>query len=62
MHGGRAGTAAVRRHQAPLGMRAAVRNAWPWRSIRRVRLDAEHLRESVALLRETATAPAAPHR
>ncbi|MEU3526968.1 hypothetical protein AB0E62_24360 [Streptomyces sp. NPDC038707] len=30
--------------------------------IRRVRLDAEHLRESVALLRETATAPAASHR
>ncbi|MYW15999.1 hypothetical protein GT039_10425 [Streptomyces sp. SID2955] len=30
--------------------------------IRRVRLDADHLRESVALLREAAAAPAAPGR
>ncbi|MGW2032485.1 MULTISPECIES: hypothetical protein [Streptomyces] len=30
--------------------------------IRRVRLDADHLRESVALLREAAAGPAAPRR
>ncbi|MEU6671628.1 hypothetical protein [Streptomyces sp. NPDC046727] len=30
--------------------------------IRRVRLDADHLRESVALLREAAAAPDAPRR
>ncbi|MEW2290063.1 hypothetical protein [Streptomyces sp. NPDC047841] len=30
--------------------------------IRRVRLDADHLRESVALLREAAAAPATPRR
>jgi hypothetical protein len=30
--------------------------------IRRVRTDADHLRESVALLREAATTPAAPQR
>lgn len=30
--------------------------------MRRVRADADHLRESVALLRETATTPAAPKR
>ncbi|GCB46184.1 hypothetical protein [Streptomyces sp. NL15-2K] len=30
--------------------------------IRRVRTDAEHLRESVALLREAASTPAAPKR
>ncbi|MEU1008849.1 hypothetical protein [Streptomyces sp. NPDC005890] len=30
--------------------------------IRRVRLDADHLRESVALLREAAAAPIASHR
>ncbi|MEW2509673.1 hypothetical protein [Streptomyces sp. NPDC046870] len=30
--------------------------------IRRVRLDADHLRESVALLREAAAAPAMPRR
>ncbi|EST32266.1 hypothetical protein [Streptomyces roseochromogenus] len=30
--------------------------------MRRVRLDADHLRESLALLRETAAAPAEPRR
>ncbi|MEU8030916.1 hypothetical protein [Streptomyces sp. NPDC049099] len=30
--------------------------------MRRVRLDADHLRESVALLREATAAPDAPHR
>ncbi|MEU0332747.1 hypothetical protein [Streptomyces sp. NPDC006193] len=30
--------------------------------IRRARLDADHLRESMALLREAASGPAAPHR
>ncbi|MFI5683838.1 hypothetical protein [Streptomyces sp. NPDC051636] len=30
--------------------------------MRRIRMDADHLRESVALLREAAAAPAASHR